>query len=91
MLKNAPIIEARMFSKKSVKQINFTPIDWSRFNGCPVKPGILFFKMFEEVRPEGLVNLKGVNLPDTLMSFERLTWLKFGKQIIRVNIWCRYC
>ena len=40
MLKNAPMIEARMFNKKSVKQINFTPIDWSRFTGCPVKPGI---------------------------------------------------
>ncbi|CDW71659.1 UNKNOWN [Stylonychia lemnae] len=42
--------EARLFQRKSLKIINFTPVDWKRFEGLPLKPGIHFFKMFTSIK-----------------------------------------
>eukprot|EP00347_Sterkiella_histriomuscorum_P013368 403364979 len=70
-------VESKLFSHKSLKTINFTPINWSRFEGCPLKPGIQFFKMFSQVKLDALKHLQRIIIPDTLISFDRLTWLKY--------------
>ena len=69
--------EQLLFSQVSLKRINYTPTDWSKYDGLPVKPGVLFFKAFTICKSEALKHLR-ILIPDTLISFEKLAWLKYG-------------
>ena len=38
--------------------------------------------MFTQIKPEALKYLKTINLPETLLYFDRLSWLKYGKKVL---------
>ncbi len=61
-----------------MKKINFTPQDWTQFDGLPLRPGIEFFKIFDQVRPEALRHVKRISIPESLMCFDKLSWIRYG-------------